>query len=189
MAERDPSIGIIGPLMFRHDNPDELWFYQYYLPHDAGRNGLFDVPLVIAGALLVKRDVIRRIGLFDDNYFFYHEEWDLCFRARKAGYRTVCATSVRSWHKLPRDEQSKLYIPKRAYFWHRNFFIFAGRHFRKTRSAFDFLFRNLIFYGEWKFPCFYVLSALRKKRFDAVKSYFQGIKDGAICYLKLSLID
>lgn len=189
IAERDPSIGIIGPLMYRYDNPNKMWFYQNFVAQHARRIEVVDVPLVVAGALLVKRDVIRKIGLFDDNYFFYHEEWDLCFRARKAGYRTVCATKARSWHKVPLNEQGKLYIPKRAYFWHRNFFIFAGRHYRKTKSAFNFLFKNLVFYGHGNFPCFYILFALRKRKFDALKSYFQGIIDGIIWYLKLRLLD
>lgn len=186
IAESDPSIGIIGPLMYHYDNADKLWFYQNYIARHAHGVRVIDVPLVIAGALLVKRDVIRKIGLFDDYYFFYHEEWDLCFRARKAGYRTVCATNARSWHKVPLNEQNKLYIPKRAYFWHRNFFIFAGRHCRGRREAMRFLFKHLLFYGNRQFPCVFVFRALKEGRFNALKSYFRGILNGMVWYLKLS---
>lgn len=187
IAESDPSIGVIGPIIYRHDDPEKVWFYQPYIVQYPEKS-IVDVPMVVAGALLIKMEVVRRIGLFDENYFFYHEEWDWCFRAKKAGYRTVCATRVRAWHKVPHNEQSKLYIPKRAYLWHRNFFIFAGRHYKKMKGAFGFLFKNLVFHGHGKFPCFYILFTLKERKFDALKSYFQGIMDGVVLYLKLRLI-
>jgi hypothetical protein len=39
--------------------------------------------------LAVKRDVSVQIGLFDEGYFLYYEDVDLCERARRAGYRVV----------------------------------------------------------------------------------------------------
>lgn len=43
----------------------------------------------LAGAsMLIRRDVFRDIGLFDDEYFLYYEETDFCLRAAKAGWLT-----------------------------------------------------------------------------------------------------
>ena len=39
--------------------------------------------------LLVKREVLEKIGLFDTKYFAYWEEADLCTRGYKAGYKSV----------------------------------------------------------------------------------------------------
>jgi GT2 family glycosyltransferase len=36
--------------------------------------------------MMIATRAIRDIGLFDENYFLYFEEVDLCFRARRAGY-------------------------------------------------------------------------------------------------------
>jgi len=36
--------------------------------------------------LLIRREVIEQIGLFDSRYFLYSEEVDLCFRAKKSGW-------------------------------------------------------------------------------------------------------
>ena len=48
-----------------------------------------DVDYVIGAALAVKRARLEQIGLFDEGYFLYYEDVDLCQRARRAGYRVV----------------------------------------------------------------------------------------------------
>lgn len=43
----------------------------------------------LAGAsMLIRRDVLERIGLFDEGFFLYCEETDFCRRAADAGYQT-----------------------------------------------------------------------------------------------------
>jgi len=37
--------------------------------------------------LLIRREVIDQVGLFDERYFLYSEEVDLCFAAKKAGWQ------------------------------------------------------------------------------------------------------
>jgi GT2 family glycosyltransferase len=41
---------------------------------------------VSGASMMIATRAIRDIGLFDENYFLYFEEVDLCFRARRAGY-------------------------------------------------------------------------------------------------------
>jgi GT2 family glycosyltransferase len=42
----------------------------------------------LSGAsLLIRREVLEKVGLFDETYFLYYEETDLCLQARRAGYR------------------------------------------------------------------------------------------------------
>ena len=42
----------------------------------------------LSGAsLLVRRQVFETAGLFDETFFLYYEETDLCLRARRAGFR------------------------------------------------------------------------------------------------------
>jgi len=46
-------------------------------------------------AMLIRVDALRTVGLFDESYFMYHEDSDLCWRFRIAGYEiAVCSDSV-----------------------------------------------------------------------------------------------
>jgi len=49
-------------------------------------------------AIVVRSDVFRRLGGFDEDYFIYYEETDLCWRARLLGYRIVTVPSARVYH-------------------------------------------------------------------------------------------
>lgn len=68
----------------------------------------------LAGAsLLIRRQVLDDIGLFDERYFLYFEETDLCLRARRAGWgvRYVkesrimhigsVSTGMKGWKRMP----------------------------------------------------------------------------------------
>lgn len=46
------------------------------------------VDLVIGAAMLIRRSVVERIGLFDERYFMYHEEVDLARRVADAGFES-----------------------------------------------------------------------------------------------------
>ncbi len=46
------------------------------------------VMLVSGGGALIRKEVFTKIGLFDDRYFAYFEDVDLCLRAILAGYQS-----------------------------------------------------------------------------------------------------
>ena len=39
--------------------------------------------------LLIRKELIDQVGLFDPRYFLYYEEVDLCFAAKRAGWKVV----------------------------------------------------------------------------------------------------
>jgi GT2 family glycosyltransferase len=141
--------------------------------------------MVVGAAFMVKRKVLSQIGLFDANYFLYHEEWDLSYRAQQAGYRTVCVNGASCWHKVSGDDYAKLYTPNRAYYFYRNFILFAARH-KNTLGPYDFLFRHLLYDGPGKVPSYFVLQSVKKKKLSTVKSYLQGIRDGLVIFGKVA---
>jgi hypothetical protein len=53
----------------------------------------------LAGAsLLIRHKVLDEIGLFDERYFLYFEETDLCLRARRAGWPARYVKDSRVMH-------------------------------------------------------------------------------------------
>lgn len=50
--------------------------------------------------LFIKKEVLEKIGLFDNDYFLYYEDVDFCLRAKKAGFNTYCLPSVYIVHSL-----------------------------------------------------------------------------------------
>ncbi|EEX12883.1 glycosyl transferase, group 2 family [Citreicella sp. SE45] len=68
----------------------------------------------LAGAsLMMRQSVLDEIGLFDETYFLYFEETDLCLRAARAGYEThyvrdsevvhigSVSTGMKTWARVP----------------------------------------------------------------------------------------
>ncbi|MBP0484329.1 glycosyltransferase family 2 protein [Sagittula sp. M10.9X] len=53
----------------------------------------------LAGAsMMIRREVLDRVGLFDEVYFLYFEETDLCRRAAQAGFETHYVPQSRAMH-------------------------------------------------------------------------------------------
>ncbi|MBA4390290.1 MAG: hypothetical protein C0399_05060 [Syntrophus sp. (in: bacteria)] len=57
-----------------------------------------DVDSLIGAAILIRRDVLEMLDGFDERYFFFLEETDLCVRARQAGHRIVFLPAVKVIH-------------------------------------------------------------------------------------------
>jgi GT2 family glycosyltransferase len=54
---------------------------------------------ITAASLLAPRFLFEEVGLFDENYFLYWEDADLCQRARRAGWRFAVAGGEPILHK------------------------------------------------------------------------------------------
>jgi GT2 family glycosyltransferase len=51
------------------------------------------------GVILTTREVLKKVGLCDPDYYIYHEDADFCLRVKRAGYRVVYVPSAVFWHK------------------------------------------------------------------------------------------
>ena len=64
--------------------------------------GQFDeikgIEAIGAASMLIRRTVLDKIGLFDENFFMFYVDVDFCYRARKAGYK-IFPSKAKCWHK------------------------------------------------------------------------------------------
>jgi len=58
------------------------------------------VPAVTAAVSLWRTDALRQVGGFDEGFFMYFEDVDLCLRLRAAGYRFLLDPSSAAEHRM-----------------------------------------------------------------------------------------
>lgn len=110
--ERHPRIGVLGP---RLRNPDgtlqrsirgfptpwriatEYFFLRKLAPRSNVLNAFYAGPrdhsqtceaeFLMGAVLLCRREALNEIGGFDEHFFMFSEETDLCYRMREAGWK------------------------------------------------------------------------------------------------------
>ena len=194
VMESDSRIGVAGALIYFYSHPNRLWIYPpKYLAEKRNRSHL-DVITAIGCAIMIKKAVIDRIGFFDTDYFLYHEEVDFCLRARRKGFRVVCALRSSVYHKIPVNPKREFggHATVNAYYGNRNFFLFAKKNYSGTKDRISFLFQSFLFYPELNsgipqlrnFPWITPLKALMGLKVGFLAAYFRGIRAGMIWFLQ-----
>jgi hypothetical protein len=116
----DPKLGIVGPTMYYYDNPTEVWATGGKMDWRGQSTLLTEhepCDFIVGAGLMIRREVLREIGLFDDRFFLYYEESDLCARARAAGWGIASVPQAALWHKISKttgaDSPLTLYYMRR----------------------------------------------------------------------------
>jgi GT2 family glycosyltransferase len=101
LAEADPRVGLVGGKVLRWPDTSVIWGTggwiswagERFVGVDEPDHGQYDQVAergFISGALmLIRREVLDRVGLLPEEYFFGHEDWEYGIRARGLGYRLV----------------------------------------------------------------------------------------------------
>lgn len=63
------------------------------------KDKLNEVDNVPGTAFIIKKDLFEKIGGFDEKFFLYFEEFDLCKRVRQAGYKIFINSNLKLIHK------------------------------------------------------------------------------------------
>ena len=85
-----------------------------------------NIPSATGAALFLPKKIIERVGMFDENFFMYHEDLDLCWRARREGFEVKVIPSAKVWHKyqFSRHKEKFFYVERnRLLFVFKNFDI------------------------------------------------------------------
>jgi GT2 family glycosyltransferase len=65
----------------------------------------FKLPYATSCCILMSRDAIQKAGLFDPNYYFYYDDWDLSARFWATGYEIWFIADAQMWHKVSMSTQ------------------------------------------------------------------------------------
>ena len=110
VAQGDANIGILAPRIMYFDKPDRTWHlaarWHSWQPRpimvhhaDHGDTPL-EVDFVSGCGMMLTRYLLEEVGGFDDSFFMYGEDVDLCARAKQAGYKVVAVPRAHMWHKV-----------------------------------------------------------------------------------------
>jgi len=121
-AVEDSSVGLATPkvLYYRHQNvinavggECDLLGFAWSRGHgqqDAGQYERRELVFYGSCCLLVRRNVWTEIKGFDEKYFMYHEDVDLCWRAQIAGFPVLYVPSSIVFHDWQRARTSVSFV-------------------------------------------------------------------------------
>lgn len=139
LAESDPAIGSVQSLMLFWKRPEIInstggmvHFLGFGFVRDNGKSltqiHLTDgeeIAYASGAAVLYRASVLQQVGLLDPFLFLYHEDLELGWRIRLAGYRNVLSVQSRAFH----DYEFKRSVKK--FFWmERNRWLVHFSHLR-----------------------------------------------------------
>lgn len=156
-AEAHPEAGVIGARILNPDGSDQecafrfpsllnlllsaswlyalfpgspFWNRERYGGSDPGVAAAVD--FVCGAAFLIRRELLQRIGAFDEEYFMYSEEMDFCYRARQAGWQVHYAPAARVVHEgggSSRQNSLRMFVEMR-----RSLLRFHRKHYGPLRA-------------------------------------------------------
>ncbi len=140
-AEIDPQVGLLSPIIFFNHQRDRIQscgaffntkgdrFSEWSSYRKEQNTNLDEAAFVLYGtALLIKRDVIEKIGLFDETFFAYFEDFDYSLRAHKNNFRTMVVKSAKIYHK-DASSTGGTDSPIKTYYYYRNLLLLYRKHF------------------------------------------------------------
>lgn len=179
----DPLIGGISPKIVFEFSPGIIQFAGYtHLSGITLRNrtigfgvkdtGQYDVPSMSpylhGAAMMVKREVIERVGLMPEIYFLYYEELDWCVKMTSRGYKLYYEPECTVYHK--ESQSTGQDSPLRTFFITRNRLLFAFRNLEGLSKYLSIIYQLLVVLPKNIFFLFFI-----RMRTDLIRATFSGI--------------
>ena len=184
-GENNVDIGLLGPKIYYYDDPNIIWCIGGKIDwklarglhvgtneNDNGQYGFKKSFDYISGAsLLIKREVIKDIGLLDEMFFLYFEETDFALRALLKGYGNMYVPEAKIWHKVSKSGggiKNKIGL----YYITRNRWLFMKKWANRSNYLIFVILQILM---AIVIPIYLSLYYKNKKLFSA---YYHGLRDG-----------
>ncbi|MCU0533217.1 MAG: glycosyltransferase family 2 protein [Hydrococcus sp. Prado102] len=115
VTEEYSEVGIFAAKIYYYDEPNKIWYAgAAWLPQKArftqlgfnqiddgfSWNEIKETAYACGCALLIKANVIKKIGMLEPKYFLTWEETDWCYKAYRAGYKCLFVPKAIVWHKV-----------------------------------------------------------------------------------------
>ncbi len=183
VATAQAQAAMVSPKIYFWDLPDRLWWaggeFSLWMgiAKCIGRKevdkGQFDdnreVDWATGCAVLMKCEVLRETGLFDESFFGNGEDLDLSLRIRKAGYQIWYAPNAKLWHKEGVDYRKNVGEQMRKFTGTRNSLYVMYKH--ATSVQWITFIPNFII----RYVAFYIALSLVRADFRSAWAVIRGI--------------
>ena len=187
--QEDASLGLIGPLMLYHENPQIIWCIKCPISYQTGKStfvgrgvslSAFKLDEIyytnnIPNLFLTRTALAKEVRGFDRIYEILFEESDFAAKIAQLGYDICISTKAITQHNVPLQIKSTnslrrygIDTPKRAWLLARNRFIFVHRFARRQQRT---LFLIAIAPA---YAMFYALLSLLSKSPSTAVAYIKG---------------
>jgi GT2 family glycosyltransferase len=173
--EKNKRIGVVNPKILdfetKRDICNRYGEHNYYF--GVGYKSLLDskkaqeINLLRGTCFIIRKEVVEKIGLMDENYFLYFDEADLSSRVTNSKYKIVYEPTAIVYHQISQSFNGKV-NPVVLYYSTRNELLFARKHLNM-----------LFFFPLWAFRFAFrlIIYAIRTRDLLIEKSILQGFID------------
>lgn len=111
----DKNAGAVGPLLYFDESKYQVSFgNKVDFIHEMLQKSILNfvykrrlrslsqnlyVGWLSGACMMIAKRALEEVGLFDDNFFLYFEDIDLCYRLRKKKYKLIFTPLVKVYHK------------------------------------------------------------------------------------------
>lgn len=108
--KRDFKNKVIGPRLMTDENKQQWWDHgelggwRAWLANKVGRsfwrkrNKTTEAAWISGAFFLIEREIFDKVAGFDENFFLYKEEEDLCLRIRQLGFKIIYSPEISVMH-------------------------------------------------------------------------------------------
>jgi len=169
--DKNPDAGAVGPKLLNSDGSTQLQarrsfptplnslFYFFGLSKLFPKNRILggylltyiddrktlEVDSVCGAAMIVRKEVIDKVGLMDENYIMYGDDIDWCYRIKQAGWKVYYLPESEIIHYGGRGG-SRRQSYRNIFEFYRSMAIFYKKHYSKNNF---FLLNYVVYAGIW----------------------------------------
>jgi GT2 family glycosyltransferase len=182
LAHATPDLGMLAPSIFYADRPQVIWStgggvhpLLLEMTGDHGRGEPLPAEprerAFLSGcALLIPRQTLGRAGLFDERFFMYYEDLDLCLRMQQEGYRLLLIPDAHLWHRVAQSSGGAN-SPNERYQMARSSGIYFRKHMHAANALPIIVYRSLS-------ALRWTLRLAHPRDWPALRAYWRGLAAG-----------
>ncbi len=138
-----PSVAFYKIFGFSYLFPRSKKMGQYHLGY-LSKDQNHEVQILSGAYMLIRKTVLNKIGLLDENFFMYGEDIDLSYRIIQGGYKNYYFSKTNIIHY--KGESTKKSSVNYVFVFYNAMIIFAKKHFSTKNAKLFSFFINIAIY-------------------------------------------